>query len=149
MALSERRASRDPHLYKGNRFNRQAAKGVICLRVASASEQPDSQYPLVLSTVREVGHYSCRTMTGNCAALQVLADEPGYLQIHGSDAQKLSIQDQELVWVSSRRGKVMSRASVTDRVNAGAVYMTYQWWIGACNELTIHARGPDCKNPGV
>ncbi len=72
-------------------------------------EQPDSQYPLILSTVREVGHYSARTMTGNCAALQVLADEPGYLQIHGDDADPLGIQDQELVWVSSRRGKVISQ----------------------------------------
>ena len=31
---------------------------------------------MVLSTVREVGHYSCRSMTGNCAALAALADEP-------------------------------------------------------------------------
>nr|VXZ83817.1 Formate dehydrogenase H [Klebsiella pneumoniae] len=31
----------------------------------------------MLCTVREVGHYSCRSMTGNCAALQSLADEPG------------------------------------------------------------------------
>jgi anaerobic selenocysteine-containing dehydrogenase len=86
-------------------------------------------------------------MTGNCAALQVLADEPGYLQISEADAQRLGIQDQELVWVSSRRGKVISRASVTDRVNTGAVYMTYQWWVGACNELTIHHLDPISKTP--
>lgn len=40
-------------------------------------EQTDSDFPLVLSTGREVGHYSCRSMTGNCTALQTLADEPG------------------------------------------------------------------------
>jgi formate dehydrogenase (hydrogenase) len=59
----------------------------------------------------------------------------------------LGIQDQELVWISSRRGKVITRASVTDRVNKGAVYMTYQWWIGACNELTIHHLDPISKTP--
>ena len=40
------------------------------------------EYPMVLSTVREVGHYSCRSMTGNCAALAALADEPGLSLIH-------------------------------------------------------------------
>ncbi len=29
---------------------------------------------MVLSTGREVGHYSGRSMTGNCAALAALAD---------------------------------------------------------------------------
>ena len=37
---------------------------------------------MILSTVREVGHYSCRSMTGNCKALASLADEPGYVQVH-------------------------------------------------------------------
>ena len=44
---------------------------------------------MVLSTVREVGHYSCRSMTGNCAALAALADEPGYAQINTEDAKRL------------------------------------------------------------
>ncbi|MFX5793716.1 molybdopterin dinucleotide binding domain-containing protein, partial [Acinetobacter baumannii] len=72
---------------------------------------------------------------------------PGYVTINPKDAKALGIRDQELVWVSSRRGKVISRASVTDRTNKGAVYMTYQWWIGACNELTIHAVDPIAKTP--
>ncbi len=137
-----------PYLYKDSRFNTPSGKGqLFAAEWRAPLEQPDSQYPLILSTAREVGHYSCRTMTGNCAALQVLADEPGYIQIHNTDAEKLGIEDQELVWVSSRRGKVMSRASVTERVNAGAVYMTYQWWVGACNELTIHHVDPISKTP--
>jgi formate dehydrogenase major subunit len=137
-----------PYLYKESRFNTPSGKGqLFAAEWRGPLEKPDSQYPLVLSTVREVGHYSARTMTGNCAALQVLADEPGYLQIHGDDADPLGIQDQELVWISSRRGKVITRASVTDRVNKGAVYMTYQWWIGACNELTIHHLDPISKTP--
>ncbi|QPG57520.2 formate dehydrogenase subunit alpha [Shewanella eurypsychrophilus] len=110
-------------------------------------EQPDEEYPLVLSTVREVGHYSCRSMTGNCSALQTLADEPGYVQIHPDDARALGIRDQQLVWISSRRGKVITRAAVNERVNMGAVYMTYQWWIGACNELTIEHLDPISFTP--
>ena len=104
-------------------------------------------YPLVLSTVREVGHYSCRSMTGNCAALANLADEPGYIQINTADAKRLGIEDEELVWVNSRKGKVISRAKISDRPNKGAVYMTYQWWIGACNELVTENLSPITKTP--
>ena len=137
-----------PYLYKDNKFNTPSGKGrLFATEWRPPLEQPDKEYPLVLSTVREVGHYSARTMSGNCAALQVLADEPGYVQICPADAKRLGVQDQELVWVASRRGKVLTRAEVSDRINQGAVYMTYQWWIGACNELTIDYLDPIAKTP--
>ncbi len=135
-------------LFEGNKFTTPSGKGqLIAADWRPPHEQPDEEYPLVLSTVREVGHYSCRSMTGNCAALQTLADEPGYVQIHPDDGKALGVEDQQLVWISSRRGKVITRANFNDRVNKGVVYMTYQWWIGACNELTIEHVDPISKTP--
>ncbi|EJW09923.1 Formate dehydrogenase H [Rhodovulum sp. PH10] len=135
-------------LYKGNKFQTKSTKGLL---FASEWRPPldktDDSFPLVLCTVREVGHYSCRSMTGNCQALTTLADEPGYVTINPKNAAPLGVKDQDLVWVQSRRGKVIARANVTDRTNLGAVYMTYQWWIGACNELTVHHVDPISKTP--
>ena len=135
-------------LYKDNKFDTPSGKAQL---FASEWVPPvdlvDNDYPLALCTVREVGHYSCRSMTGNCSALQTLADEPGRIQIHPKDADALGIKDQQLVWVASRRGKVISRANVSERANAGAVYMTYQWWIGACNELTLDHLDPISRTP--
>ncbi|WP_417760244.1 formate dehydrogenase subunit alpha [Shewanella sp.] len=126
-----------PILYTDNKFATPTGKGqLFATQWRKPGEVIDEDFPMVLCTVREVGHYSCRSMTGNCAALRTLADEPGYVQINPTDAQVLGIKDQQLVWVESRRGKVISRASVSERINRNAVYMTYQWWIGACNELT-------------
>ena len=137
-----------PWLYKDNLFDTPTGKGQLFAAPWRApAETPDEAYPLVLCTVREVGHYSCRSMTGNCAALQSLADEPGRVQINRADAQRLGIADQQLVWVSSRRGKVITRADISDRINEGAVYMTYQWWVGACNELTQDNLDPISKTP--
>ena len=110
-------------------------------------EVEDEEYPFSLSTVREVGHYSVRTMTGNCRTLAQLEDEPGYLQISEVDAEKLGIKENEIIKVSSRRGSVFTRALVTDRVQPGATYMTYQWWVGACNELTVASLDPISKTP--
>ncbi|AGQ31163.1 formate dehydrogenase subunit alpha [Serratia liquefaciens] len=137
-----------PYLYQGNQFTTPSGKGQLFATTWRApAEIPDADYPLVLCTVREVGHYSCRSMTGNCAALQTLADEPGFVQINPQDAASLGIADQQLVWVASRRGKVISRANYNERINLGAVYMTYQWWIGACNELTQENLDPISKTP--
>lgn len=137
-----------PYLYENSRFDTPDGKGkLLAAPWRAPAEVPDATYPLVLCTVREVGHYSCRSMTGNCAALQALADEPGYVQISMQDAQEAGIRHRELVWVSSRRGKVISRADVSERINRGAVYMTYQWWIGACNELTQDNLDPISKTP--
>lgn len=137
-----------PYLYKGNKFNTPSGKGrLFAAEWRPPKELPDAEYPLILSTVREVGHYSVRTMTGNCVALQQLADEPGYVQMSIADAEQLGVEDQDLVWVSSRRGKVMARVMATERVKQGAVYMTYHWWVGACNELTIDNLDPISKTP--
>lgn len=137
-----------PVLYEGNIFSTQSGKGILfAAEWRPTQESPDNEYPLSLSTVREIGHYSVRTMTGNCRALKILEDEPGKIQMSLEDAKKLNIKDGDLVKVSSRRGSVITRALVTDRVRKGDTYMTYQWWIGACNELTVDNLDPISKTP--
>ena len=136
------------YLYDGGIFDTPNGKGQLyTCEWRAPIDQVSDDYPMVLATVREVGHYSCRSMTGNCKALAALADEPGYIQINTSDAAALGIKDQELVWVASRQGKVITRANVSERPNKGAVYMTYQWWIGACNELVAENLSPITKTP--
>lgn len=41
----------------------------------------------------------------------------------------------------------MSRCNPTERVEPGASYMTYQWWVGACNELTIGKLDMQSRTP--
>lgn len=127
-----------PDLFLGGKFTTPSGKAqLLSCDWVPPTEPVDDEYPLVLTTVREVGHYSCRSMTGNCKVLAGLADEPGYCQISPEDAEKYGIKDQQLMFIYSRRGKVITRASVDTRVLPGAVYMTYQWWIGKCNDLTM------------
>ncbi|MDD1201919.1 molybdopterin dinucleotide binding domain-containing protein [Klebsiella pneumoniae] len=46
-----------------------------------------------------------------------------------------------------RRGTVPPPPHLSDRINPGVVYMTYQWWVGACNELTQDNLDPISKTP--
>lgn len=128
-----------PDLFLGGKFSKPDGCAILMAHdFEYPTEMPDEQYPLVLCTVREVGHYSCRSMTGNCKELTQLADEPGFAHISPKDAAARDIEQNELIWVFSRRGKIITRAFIDDRCNDGAIYMTYQWWVGKCNDLTLH-----------
>jgi formate dehydrogenase major subunit len=76
-----------------------------------------------------------------------LEDEPGYVQMNPKDCEKLGIKDKHLLWVKSRRGKILARCWSSDRVKPGDTCMTYQWWIGACNELTTNFMDPIASTP--
>lgn len=137
-----------PDLFLGGKFTTPEGKAhLVAHDYRDPTEMPDEEFPLILCTVREVGHYSCRSMTGNCKVLALLADEPGELRIHPDDAKERGIRDGELVRAWSRRGETMSRAVIDERVNAGTVYMTYQWWIGKCNNLTLHHMDDRSRTP--
>jgi formate dehydrogenase major subunit len=111
------------------------------------TELENDEYPLIFSTAREVGHYSVRTMSGNCRLLRNLEDEPGWIQMNPELCKELGVKHGELVKVLSKRGYCITRCLPTDRVKKQAVYMTYQWWIGACNELTIASLDPISNTP--
>jgi formate dehydrogenase major subunit len=135
-------------LHAGGTFATQDGIGIFKTSPYQAPTEIENQtFPLTLCTVREVGHYSVRTMTGNCRMLRNLEDEPGWVEINPIDAENRGIGHGEIVRVSSKRGSVLTRANVTERVKKGAVYMTYQWWIGACNELTISSLDPSSSTP--
>lgn len=136
------------YLHKGAHFATADGKGHFYYYPWTPAKELESpEYPLSLSTVREVGHYSVRTMTGNCRLLADLADEPGYIQMNPEDCQELGIANGDLVRVVSKRGHTITRCQETDRVSKGATYMTYQWWVGACNELTSAALDPKSHTP--
>ncbi len=110
-------------------------------------ELESDEYPLSFCTVREVGHYSVRTMTGNCRLLRNLEDEPGWIAMNPEDCENLKVNLGDLVRVMSRRGSIITRCLPTDRCAKGATYMTYQWWVGACNELTLGELDPQSRTP--
>ena len=78
------------YLYKGQIFDRPNGKAeFFACDWEPPMEDLSEEFPLILSTVREVGHYSCRSMTGNCRALAALADEPGFVQMERSRRQRV------------------------------------------------------------
>ncbi|MBC7106693.1 MAG: formate dehydrogenase subunit alpha, partial [Firmicutes bacterium] len=110
------------------------------------AEQPDEQFPLVLSTGRRHFHYHTGTMTLRTGALEVYYPEE-YLEVNPADACVLNLENWEKVRVVSRRGEVEVRVCITDRVPAGLVFTSFHFPEVAINKLTNPVRDAIAKIP--
>lgn len=63
------------------------------------------------------------------------------------DAERIGLVTDELVEVSSRRGKVVAKAEITEKSPPGTVFMTFHFKESAVNLLTVDALDPIAKIP--
>jgi len=110
------------------------------------AETPDDEFPFILTTGRVMSQFHTRSMTGRSPTLDSEFPE-GFLEINPDDATKLGINDGDLVEVSSRRGKIQTKARVTDKVKPGIVYAPFHFAERAANRLTNSAIDPIAKIP--
>jgi formate dehydrogenase alpha subunit len=110
------------------------------------AEPPDEEYPFVLSTIRRLFHYHSRTMTGRVQGLNELLGRE-WMDINPSDAERLGLQDGDIVRVSSRRGSIDAFSRVTDHCIPGVVFMDFHFAESPVNLLTNPAHDPICKVP--
>jgi predicted molibdopterin-dependent oxidoreductase YjgC len=98
-------------------------------------EQPDSEYPFVLSTGRTLYHYNSATMTMREAGMTDKQEEP-FVEINPVDAANLGIVDGDWVRLRSRRGALEARAAIGERVYPGLVWMALHFAQAKVNWLT-------------
>jgi len=110
------------------------------------AEEPDEEYPLVLTTGRVLFHWHTGTMTRRSGTLTDQLDE-AYVEVNPADAEALGVADGDLVWVRSRRGEITLRAWVTDRIREGVVFIPFHFAEAAANILTNPALDPQAKIP--
>lgn len=110
------------------------------------AEEPDAEYPLLLTTGRNLFHYHTGTMTRRSSAIGLFKPEE-MAQISKEDAKKLGVGDGDLVKISSRRGEVKVKVQVTEIVPPGVVFMTFHFHEAAVNLLTNNKVDPVAKIP--
>jgi anaerobic selenocysteine-containing dehydrogenase len=145
-------AARTPDEYRAN-----DPKGRALLKAANylpPLEEPDAEYPFLLTTGRVAYHFHTRTKTGRCPELQAAAPDV-YLQIAQEDADRLGVADGDDLEVASRRGTVRAPARVGD-IEPGHAFLPfhYGYWDAdgdghhrAANELTLSGWDPVSKQP--
>jgi formate dehydrogenase major subunit len=110
------------------------------------AESPDVEYPFWLTTGTIFTHYLTGTMSRRCATLHDENPEV-FIEIHPDDAKALQIEPGEEIKTSSRRGSILTKARVTERVRPGVVFIPMHFIENAANRLTSAALDPITKTP--
>jgi len=121
-------------------------KGILTpLKYTPSMEEPDDEYPFILSTGRVLYHWHGGTMTRR-SKLDDIYPEPT-VEIHPKDAEPRNIKTGDWIKVRSRRGEIEVKTLVTERSPQGMVFIPFHFAEAAANELTLDARDPTAKIP--
>ncbi len=110
------------------------------------AEMPDEEYSYFLSTGRNFAHFHTGTMTRASAHLDA-EQKTGYVEINPEDANKLAVQDGDMVLLSTRRGEMKTPARVTGKVKPGVLFVPFHFAESPANILTNSAFDPIAKIP--
>ncbi|WP_282203176.1 bifunctional nitrate reductase/sulfite reductase flavoprotein subunit alpha [Kitasatospora fiedleri] len=110
------------------------------------AELPDDDYPFVLNTGRLPHQWHTLTKTAKVAKLAKLNPSP-FVEIHPEDAAALGIGEGDGVEVSSRRGRAVLPAKVTDRVQRGSCFAPFHWNDLFGEYLSVNAVTSDAVDP--
>jgi formate dehydrogenase alpha subunit len=110
------------------------------------AEEPDAEYPLLLTTGRILYHYHTGTMSRRVDSLDAHRPD-GFVEINPEDARALGLAHGDVAEVASRRGTVKARCEVTRRARPGTVFMAFHFAEAAANILTNDALDPVAKIP--
>ena len=110
------------------------------------AELPTITYPILLNTGRILEHWHTGSMTHRSRVLETLAPE-SRVEINPLDANRLGIEEGDLISLSSRRGEVQTKVRKTHRVSPGQAFMAFHWGEAPANRLTNPAFDPQAKIP--
>jgi formate dehydrogenase alpha subunit len=110
------------------------------------AEEPDADYPFILTTGRLLFHWHTGTMTRRSGTLTDQIDEP-FVEINPRDAEKKGIECGDSVVVESRRGRITLKALITSGIKEGVVFVPFHFAEAPANMLTNAALDPQSKIP--
>ncbi|WP_037841796.1 molybdopterin oxidoreductase family protein [Streptomyces sp. NRRL F-5126] len=112
-----------------------------------AGEEPDAEYPVYLTTGRVTAQYQSGAQTRLVPALNAASPGP-FVQLHPRLARSLGVVDGEPLSVTSRRGRAVAPARVSEAIRPDTVFMPFHWpGEGRANTLTNPALDPASGMP--
>jgi formate dehydrogenase major subunit len=115
--------------------------------LSTEHERPDREYPMILTTGRNLEHWHTGVMTRRSAVLDEL--EPvAVAMLCAADLARLGLAPGDQARVVTRRGAVELRVRLDDAVPAGMIFMPFCWTEAPANLLTSAVLDPVGKIPG-
>ncbi len=114
--------------------------------IIPANERPDTNFPFVLITGRQLEHWHTGSMTRRAGVLDAI--EPmATASMCGEDMAKLGIDGGDVITIRSRRGEVGIHVRRDDGTPSGAIFMPFAYYEAAANLMTNPALDPFGKIP--
>ena len=137
-----------PRLYEGYKFGHPDGKAHFQpAEWQPAAEEPDPEFPIVLTTGRVVSQYLSGSQTRRIGSLIEQYPQP-LCEMHPQLARKLGVAEGDFVRVESRRGSVTVRANVVKTIRPDTVFVPYHWPLDrAANNCTVRAIDPVSNIP--
>lgn len=116
------------------------------------SEMPDETFPLILTTGRIRDQWHTMSRSGKVNKLKQHISE-AFIEINPVDAEKILIDENDLVTVKSRRGEVRLKAKITTTIKRGVVFLPMHWGkilgndLNRANNVTSDLIDPVSKEP--
>ncbi|MFI1352731.1 molybdopterin oxidoreductase family protein [Streptomyces sp. NPDC020898] len=111
------------------------------------AEEPDAEYPVLLTTGRVVSQYQSGAQTRRVDELNAAAPGP-FVELHPRLAARLGAGEGDAITVVSRRGRAVAPARITTSIRPDTVFMPFHWpGEGRANTLTNPALDPTSRMP--
>jgi formate dehydrogenase major subunit len=114
--------------------------------IIPAAERPDSAFPFVLITGRQLEHWHTGAITRRAAVLDAIEPDP-VASLHPLDLDAMGARQGDVITVESRRGIISLYARADDGTPRGAVFIPFCFYEAAANLLTNPALDPFGKIP--
>jgi assimilatory nitrate reductase catalytic subunit len=112
-----------------------------------AAEEPDAEFPLLLTTGRVLAHYQSGTQTRRVRRLAEVCPEP-MAEIHPQQASRHGLTDGDPVTLHTRRGSATFTTRVTPDIRVDTVFVPFHWPDErSANRLTNDALDPVSRMP--
>ena len=114
--------------------------------IIEPDEMPDAEYPMVLSTGRQLEHWHTGAMTRRSKTLDTLEPE-AVASLAPVELARLGIRPGEQIEVATRRGRISLKARADTGIPKGVVFVPFCYAEAAANMLTNPALDPIGKIP--
>ena len=114
--------------------------------IVPPAEEPDSEFPMVLTTGRQLEHWHTGAMTRRASMLDAIEPE-ATASLAPADLRALGLAPGDRVRIETRRGAIELTARMDGAVPAGLVFAPFAYVEAAANELTNPQLDPWGKIP--
>ena len=114
--------------------------------VIPPDDLPDEEYPMVLTTGRQLEHWHTGSMTRRASVLDAVEPEAN-CSLHPSTMRKLGVDPGDYVRLSTKRGSIEIMARSDRAVSPDMVFLPFAYVEAAANILTNPAIDPYGKIP--